>query len=163
LDVQPDFRDLLALFNAHKVEYVVVGAYALAFHGAPRFTGDLDVLVRPGVRNGRRIVAALAEFGFTSVGLTADDFKPADRVVQLGVAPVRIDLVTSLTGVSWKEVAAGCKPGKYGNLRVRYLGKREFIRNKRAIGRTKDLADIEALGGQIAVRRGVPSIARGQR
>ena len=163
MDVQPDFRDLLALFNAHKVEYVVVGAYALAFHGAPRFTGDLDVLVRPGVRNGRRIVAALAEFGFTSVGLTADDFKRADRVVQLGVAPVRIDLVTSLTGVSWKEVAAGCKPGKYGNLRVRYLGKREFIRNKRAIGRTKDLADIEALGGQIAVRRGFPSVARGQR
>ncbi|MBM3331565.1 hypothetical protein FJY68_06895 [candidate division WOR-3 bacterium] len=147
MDVQPDFRDLLELFNAHKVEYVVVGAYALAFHGAPRFTGDLDVLVRSGVRNGRRIVAALAEFGFASVGVTADDFKEAGKVVQLGVAPVRIDLVTSLTGVSWKEAAAGSRSGRYGDLRVRYLGKREFIRNKRAIGRTKDLADIEALGG----------------
>ena len=146
MDVQPDFRDLLALFNEHEVEYVVVGAHALAFHGAPRFTGDLDILVRPGIRNARRIVAALAEFGFASIGLTADDFKQPDKVVQLGVAPVRIDLVTSLTGVSWKEVAAGSKPGKYGDLRVRYLGKREFIKNKRAIGRTKDLADIEALG-----------------
>lgn len=147
MDVQPDFRDLLALFNAHRVEYVVVGAYALAFHGAPRFTGDMDILVRPGIRNARRIVAALTEFGFASVGLTVDDFRRTGKVVQLGVAPVRIDLVTSLTGVSWKEVAAGCKPGKYGDLRVRYLGKREFIKNKRAIGRTKDLADIEALGG----------------
>jgi hypothetical protein len=147
LDVQPDFRDLLALFNAHKAEYVVVGAYALAFHGAPRFTGDMDILVRPGVRNARRIIAALAEFGFASLGLAAEDFKEPGRAVQLGVAPVRVDLVTSLTGVSWKEVAAGSKPGKYGDVRVRYLGKKEFIRNKRAIGRTKDLADIEALGG----------------
>jgi hypothetical protein len=147
LDVQPDFRDLLALFNARKVEYVVVGAYALAFHGAPRFTGDMDILVRPGVRNARRIIAALVEFGFASLGLTAEDFKKSGRVVQLGVAPVRIDLVTSLTGVSWKEVAAGSKPGKYGVVRVRYLGKKEFIKNKSAIGRSKDLADIEALGG----------------
>jgi hypothetical protein len=146
LDVQPDFRDLLALFSAHRVEYVVVGAYALAFHGAPRFTGDMDILVRPGVRNARRIIAALAEFGFASLGLTAEDFKESDRVVQLGVAPVRIDLVTSLTGVSWKEVATGSKLGKYGDVRVRYLGKKEFIKNKRAIGRSKDLADIEALG-----------------
>jgi hypothetical protein len=146
LEVQQDFRDLFALFNARKVEYVVVGAYALAFHGAPRFTGDMDILVRPGVRNARRIVAALAEFGFASLGLTVEDFKKTGRVVQLGVAPVRIDLVTSLTGVSWKEAAAGSRPGKYGDLRVRYLGKKEFIRNKRAMGRSKDLADIEAIG-----------------
>ena len=146
MEVQQDFRDLFALFNARKVEYVVVGAYALAFHGSPRFTGDMDILVRPGVRNARRIVAALAEFGFASLGLTVEDFKKTGRVVQLGVAPVRIDLVTSLTGVSWKEAAAGSRPGKYGDLRVRYLGKKEFIRNKRAMGRSKDLADIEAIG-----------------
>ena len=146
MEVQQDFRDLFALFNARKVEYVVVGAYALAFHGAPWCTGDMDILVRPGVRNARRIVAALAEFGFASLGLTVEDFKKTGRVVQLGVAPVRIDLVTSLTGVSWKEAAAGSRPGKYGDLRVRYLGKKEFIRNKRAMGRSKDLADIEAIG-----------------
>ncbi len=146
MEVQQDFRELFALFNAHKVEYVVVGAYALAFHGAPRFTGDMDILVRPGVRNARRIVAALAEFGFSSLGLTVDDFRNAGRVVQLGVAPVRIDLVTSLTGVSWKEAEAGSRPGAYGDLRVFYLGKKEFIRNKRAVGRKKDLADIEAIG-----------------
>ncbi len=147
LDVQPDFRDLLALFNAHKVEYVVVGAYALAFHGAPRFTGDMDILVRPAVRNARRIIAALTEFGFGSLGLTVEDFKEAGRVVQLGVAPVRIDLMTSLTGVPWKEVAAGAKSARYGDVAVRYVGEKEFIKNKRAIGRSKDLADIEALDG----------------
>jgi hypothetical protein len=146
LEVQQDFRDLFALFNAHRVEYVVVGAYALAFHGSPRYTGDMDILVRPGVRNARRVLAALAEFGFASLGLTVEDFTRTDRVVQLGVAPVRIDLVTSLTGVSWKEAAAGCRSGSYGDLRVRYLGKKEFIRNKLAIGRRKDLADIEAIG-----------------
>ena len=89
--VQQDFRDLFALFNVHKVEYVVVGAYALAFHGSPRFTGDMDILVRPGVRNARRVLSALAEFGFASLGLTVEDFTKTGRVVQLGVAPVRID------------------------------------------------------------------------
>lgn len=107
----------------------------------------MDILVRPGVRNARRIIVAPAEFGFASLGLTAADFTKAGRIVQLGVAPVRIDLVTSLTGVSWKEALAGRKPGRYGNVRVHYLGRREFIKNKRAIGRSKDLADIEALGG----------------
>jgi len=146
LEAQQDFRELLALFNARKVEYVVVGAHALAFHGAPRFTGDMDLLVRPGIRNARRILAALDEFGFASLGLTVAEFAKPGMVVQLGVAPVRIDLVTSLTGVSWKEATSGSRPGAYGDVRVRYLGKREFIRNKRAVGRRKDLADIEALG-----------------
>ena len=146
MELQQDFRDLLALFNARRVEYVVVGAYALAFHGAPRFTGDMDILVKPGVRNARRIIAALADFGFSSLGLTVGDFTKSGKIVQLGVAPVRVDLVTSLTGVSWKQAAAGSRPGDYGDLRVHYLGKKEFIRNKRAVGRKKDLADIEAIG-----------------
>jgi hypothetical protein len=157
LEVQQDFRDLLALFNAHKVEFVVVGAYALAFHGAPRFTGDMDILVKPGVRNARHILAALTEFGFSSLGLKVDDFAKTGRVVQLGVAPVRIDLVTSLTGVTWKEAAAGRRPGKYGDVRVHYLGRKQFIKNKRAIGRTKDLADIEAINGSPYLLFPIPS------
>jgi len=145
-DIEQDFRDLLALFNAHKVEYVVVGAYALAFLGAPRFTGDMDVLVRPDPDNARRILNALAEFGFGSLGLGVEDFTRPDKVVQLGVAPVRIDIVTSLTGVSWEEAAAGCQVGTYGDQTVRYLGREMFIRNKRALGRKKDIADLEAIG-----------------
>lgn len=146
MEVQRDFKELLALFNAREIEYIIVGAYALAFHGAPRYTGDLDILVRPDEENAKRILKALEEFGFGALGLSIGDFSAPERVVQLGVAPVRVDLVTSLTGLSWEEAVAGQVKGTYGDVTVHYLGKKEFIRNKRAIGRKKDLADLEALG-----------------
>ena len=146
MEMQPDFRELLALFNAHHVEYMIVGGYALALHGAPRFTGDLDVLVKPDPENAQRILAALETFGFASVGLTPGDFSHPDQVVQLGVPPVRIDLLTSLTGTSWDEAFAGRTAGSYGDVPVYYIGREQFIANKRAIGRQKDLADLEMLG-----------------
>ena len=146
MEVQQDFRDLLASFNAHKVDYVVVGAHALAYHGAPRYTGDMDILVRPDLENAKRILRALDEFGFGSLGLKVEDFTVPDKVVQLGVAPVRIDIITSLTGVSWNDAVAGRVAGTYGGLEVYYLGKKEFILNKRALGRKKDIADLEAIG-----------------
>ena len=146
MEIQPDFRELLALFNAHRVDYLIVGGYALAFHGAPRFTGDLDVLVKPDPENAQRILAALERFGFASVGLTLGDFSHPDQVVQLGVPPVRIDLITSLTGISWDEAFAGRTAGSYGEVPVYYIGREQFITNKRAIGRQKDLADLEMLG-----------------
>jgi hypothetical protein len=140
MEIQPDFRELLALFNAHHVEYMIVGGYALAFHGAPRFTGDLDVLVKPDPENVQRILAALEEFGFASVGLTPSDFGSPDQVVQLGVPPVRIDLLTALTGVLWDEAFSGRIAGNYGDVPVYYIGREQFIANKRATGRRKDLA-----------------------
>ena len=146
MDAQPDFKELLELFNAHGVEYLVVGAYALAFHGAPRNTGDLDLLVRPHPVNAPKILAALAAFGFGSLGLTEADFLQAEQVVQLGVPPVRIDLLTTLSGVSWEEACAGRVAGCYGDVPVHFIGRSEYLRNKRAIGRRKDAADIEALG-----------------
>jgi hypothetical protein len=146
MEVQPDFRDLLALFNAHNVEYMIVGGYALAFHGAPRFTGDLDILVKPDPENAQRLLEALDTFGFKSVGLTKEDFVSPDQVVQLGVPPVRIDIITSLTGVSWEQAFAGRTPGMYGDIPVYYIGREQYIINKRATGRKKDLADLEALG-----------------
>jgi hypothetical protein len=146
METQPDFRELLALFNAHHVEYLVVGGYALAFHGAPRFTGDLDILVNPDTANAQRILAALAAFGFVSVGLTLSDFACPDQVVQLGVPPVRIDLITSITGVSWDEAWAGRVTGRYGDIPAHYIGRDQFIANKRATGRAKDVADLEGLG-----------------
>jgi hypothetical protein len=146
METQPDFRELLALFNAHHVEYLIVGGYALAFHGAPRFTGDLDIFVKPDMANAQRILTALAAFGFASVGLTPSDFERPDQVVQLGVPPVRIDLLTSITDVSWDEAWAGRVAGSYGDMPVYYLGREQFIANKRATGRTKDLADLEMLG-----------------
>jgi len=146
MEVQQDFRDLLALFNAHEVDYIIVGAYALAYHGAPRYTGDIDILVRPDLENAQRILRALGEFGFGSIGLTVEDFATSDKVVQLGVAPVRVDIVTSLTGVSWEEASLGRAKGTYGDIPVHYIGRKEFVLNKRVLGRKKDLADLEALG-----------------
>jgi hypothetical protein len=146
MEVQQDFRDLLALFTARKVDYLIIGAHALAYHGAPRYTGDMDILVRPDPENAHRILKALETLGFGSVGLTAEDFTVPDKVIQLGVAPVRIDILTSITGVSWEEAAAGRVQGNYGDIVVYFIGRKEFIRNKQALGRKKDQADLEALG-----------------
>jgi hypothetical protein len=146
MEVQPDFRDLLELFNVHKVDYIIVGAYALAYHGAPRYTGDMDILVRPDSENAQHILHALEEFGMGSMDLAEEDFSAPDRVIQIGVAPIRVDMMTSLTGVSWEEAASGRVTGHYGDLEVYYLGREQFILNKRILGRKKDLADLEAIG-----------------
>ena len=146
MEVKKDFRDLLALFNEHKVEYLVAGSYALAFHGAPRYTGDIDLYVRPSPDNADRILRALADFGFRFENLTSADFQAPERVIQLGVPPIRVDLITSLTGVTWEEAYAGRAAGRYGDVSVLYLGRPQLVANKRATGRKKDVADLEALG-----------------
>ena len=146
MEIQPDFKELLALLNAHNVDYVIVGAYALAFHGAPRFTGDIDIFVKPDTKNAESILAALKEFGFGSLDLNKSDFQQPDKVIQLGVPPVRVDLLTSLTNVPWQLAYSGRVEGAYGDVPVYFLGREEFLTNKKALGRKKDLADIEALG-----------------
>jgi len=146
MEAYPDFKELLASFNTRRVDYVIVGGYALALHGAPRVTGDLDLYVRPGQDNAERIIAALADFGFASLGLSAGDFTEPRRTVQLGVPPARVDIVTSIDGVSWDEVDAGKARGHYGEVPVCFIGREELIANKKAVGRQKDKADIEALG-----------------
>ncbi len=146
MEVQKDFKELLELFNGRKVEYIIVGAYALAYHGAPRFTGDIDIFVHPSPENAKKILSALGDFGFGSQSLTIEDFKNPDSVVQLGVPPVRIDIITSITGVDWEEADKGKRESLYGDVPVYFLGRDQYIANKRAVGRKKDLADIESLG-----------------
>jgi len=145
MEAYQDFKELLELFNARQVDYLIVGAHALAFYGAPRYTGDMDLLIHSDPKNADRITKALADFGFASVNLKPEDFIGLDKVIQLGVAPVRVDILTSLTGVSWEEAFRNRTIGKYGDVNVYYIGKPELIRNKRATGRKKDLADLEAL------------------
>jgi hypothetical protein len=146
MEIQRDFKELLELFSAGKVEYAISGGYALAFHGAPRNTGDIDILVKPDRDNARKILDALIEFGFGDLDLTINDFSSTGNVVQLGVQPVRIDIVTSITGLSWEQIAENKVAGDYGDIPVYYMGKNELIINKKALGRHRDLADIEALG-----------------
>lgn len=146
MEIQQDFKELLELLNAHEVDYMVVGAHALAHYGAPRFTGDIDIFVAAEPGNARRILDALDAFGFGSLGLAVEDFALPDKMVQLGVAPVRIDILSDITGVSWQEAVGGQVAGFYGDVPVHYIGKEQFVANKRAIGRAKDLADLEAIG-----------------
>jgi hypothetical protein len=148
MEAQKDFKELLELLNEQKVKYIIVGGYALAFHGSPRFTGDLDIYVKPDKENAKRILMSLKKFGFGSLHLTQEDFIKPESVIQLGVTPVRVDIITSLSAVTWQQVFAGKKKGRYGDISVFYIGRKELIKNKKATGRTKDMADIESLGKQ---------------
>ncbi len=138
-------REFIESLNSHKVEYVVVGAFAGAHYGVPRYTGDIDILVRPSQENADRVVQTIAEFGFSSPGLTAADFAQPGLVIQLGMAPNRIDLLTSLTGVSFDDVWSGRTESELAGIPVAFIGRDQYIRNKRATGRPQDLADIAAL------------------
>ena len=118
----------------------------MAYYGAPRYTGDIDILIKSDSINASLILKALNEFGFGSVGLQLDDFTNTDNIVQLGYPPVRIDIMTSISGVSWEDAYNGREEGKYGDVPVYFIGLDQYIQNKRASGRKKDLADLEALG-----------------
>jgi hypothetical protein len=130
---------------AHGVEFVIVGAYALAFHGAPRFTGDLDVFVRPTLENASRLLEAVRAFGFPVAELRPDHVVDARRILQMGVEPVQIHVMSAISGVSWEEAWQDRIVGPCGRHRVAFLGRETFLRNKRAVARPKDLADIDAL------------------
>ena len=145
MDLAPDFDEFCALLTARAVEFVIVGAHALAFHGAPRFTGDLDILVRPTEENGRRVLAAVADFGFPTTPLTAADIAGGVKVIEMGVSPVQIHVMSQIDGVTWDDVWTTRETGRLGSRMVAFIGRDAFLRNKRAAGRPKDLADVDAL------------------
>ena len=153
MEVHPDFSEFLASLNASHVEYLVVGAYALAFHGVPRNTLDIDIYLRPTVENASRFLTALDAFGFGSLKIGRDALTVPDRILHIGRPPVRIDVMTSISGVSWASAWRGRARGPYGEVSVFYLGRRQLLTNKRASGRTKDLGDVEALTGRKALPR----------
>ena len=145
MTLDKDLREFVALLLSRGVEFIVVGGHAVSFHGYPRLTDDLDLLVRPSQDNAQRVVTALADFGFASTGLTASDFQANDRVIQLGRAPNRIDLITRLYGVDVADVWARRVEASLDGLDVWMISRDDLIRNKRATGRTQDLADAEHL------------------
>lgn len=140
-----DFKELLELLNANHVEYLVVGAFALGFYGAPRSTGDIDIWIRVSEENAKRIEKALREFGLSSLGHRTEDFLDKNLVVQLGVPPVRIDIIMSISGVEFNEAYAKRETVESSGTTINYICKEDFIKNKKASGRLKDLADIESL------------------
>jgi hypothetical protein len=143
--MNPDFVDLLRAFSAADVRFLIVGAYALAHHGRPRATGDLDVWVEATPANAMRVIRALGAFGAPLQDVSETDFAAPGIVFQIGVPPGRIDVLTELTGVTFQEAWDARDEGRFGELTVPFVGRDAFIRNKRATGRLKDLADLEGL------------------
>jgi hypothetical protein len=144
--MNPDFVDLLRALIAADVRFLVVGAYALGFHGHPRATGDLDVWVEASDQNAPRIMRALAAFGAPLLDVRESDFAHEGITYQIGLPPGRIDILTQLTGLTFDEAWPDRAPGRFGDVDVDFIGRDAFIRNKKATGRSKDLGDIEALG-----------------
>ncbi len=140
-----DFKELLSEFNAHEVEFIVVGAHALAAHGRIRATKDLDVWIRPSPENAPRVLAAIADFGGPLFDLTEDDFSKPGIVFQMGVEPVRIDILTELKATTFDEAWADRVTTTFEGEPVAVLSRDILIRNKKAVGRVQDLADAEWL------------------
>ncbi len=149
-DLNDDFRDMLACLAAARVEFVIVGAHALAAHGLPRATGDIDVFIRPNAENAARVMESLAAFGAPTEahGIRAADFEIPGQVYQLGVPPRRIDLLTAIDGVTFEDAFASRLEAPVGGMVLPFLGRSALIANKRAAGRPKDLVDVEALLAQ---------------
>ena len=147
MKLHPDSREFIELLTSHGVERVLVGGHAVAYHGYPRFTGDIDFFFRPTVENARRLRSALDEFGFTQLELTPEQLIEPGRVVQLGRPPNRIDLLSTISGVDFDTVWNGRIEGQVDGLTVDIIGLGELLQNKRASGRLKDLADLEELEG----------------
>lgn len=143
-----DSREFVECLRSNKVEFLIVGAIAVAWHGFPRYSGDVDFLVRPSHENALRLIAALEQFGFGGLGLTVDDFSREDRVIQLGVEPNRIDLMTSISGMPFDEAWASRIPAVIDGVQIDVIGREALIRNKRASGRSKDLIDAAELERQ---------------
>ena len=145
--LNPDFRDMLSALCDEGVEFMLVGAYALAAHGLPRATGDLDIWIRRSDENAQRVWRALKRFRAPLFDLTVEDLKTPDVVFQIGAAPRRIDILTSIDGVEFEEAWPRRKDIQVENQRFSVIGRPDLLRNKRATGRPQDLADVARLEG----------------
>jgi hypothetical protein len=145
-----DFKELLVEFADAKVEFLVIGGHAVAHHGFVRATLDLDVLVRPSAENARRVFTALAKFGapLTTHGVTTADFAKTGTVYQIGVPPSRIDVLTSIAGVTFEDASASNVSADLDGRTIAFIGREALIRNKRAAGRPKDIIDADRLEGR---------------
>jgi hypothetical protein len=143
-----DFKEFIQSLNDNGVRYLVVGAYAVALHGYPRFTKDIDIWIESAEDNAARLMKALDEFGFGSVGLKEEDFLEPEQVIQLGYAPNRIDLITSLVGVEFGRCYEMRVEVSIDEVKVNFIDVENLKKNKKAAGRLQDLADVENLGGE---------------
>jgi predicted nucleotidyltransferase len=143
--LNPDFKEFIRLLNDNQARYLVVGGYAVALHGYPRYTKDIDIWIDMAPTNAARIIQALQQFGFGSLGLKEADFLDADTIIQLGYPPRRIDLLTTLPGIDFEACFSERVVVDIDGIEVNFIDLENLKKNKRATGRFQDMADIENL------------------
>lgn len=141
----PDFKEFVELLNQHKVKYLVTGGYAVGIYGHPRYTGDIDFWVESSEENGEKLVQVFEDFGLKSFGVRVKDFTKPDQIIQIGYPPFRIDLLTSIDGVVFKEAYSRRNVINLDNMPVNFIGLEDLKKNKKAAGRGKDLDDLQNL------------------
>jgi len=145
MNIHPDFEELFRLLEEHRVEYMIVGGYAVAFHGFPRFTNDIDIFFNSSVENVTRLREALISFGFIEKDLPEEAFTKKGNILTFGVAPSRVDLFNDIDGVTFSDAKTKSVRGTYGRIQVTFIGFEDLIRNKKATPRPKDKLDVDAL------------------
>jgi hypothetical protein len=145
----PDFEDFIKLLNAHSVDYMVVGGYALAYHGKPRNTGDLDIWIEISETNAIKLLQVFEDFGFGNLNFKKEDFTKPGYITQIGYPPLRIVILNSIDGVEFKDAYPNSKTIKTENLEIRFIGLKDFIQNKHASGRPQDLVDIQEIKNRL--------------
>jgi predicted nucleotidyltransferase len=143
--LSPDFKEFLKLLNENNVRYLLVGGYAVAFHGYPRTTGDMDVWIAIDPTNVKNVTKVLQEFGFNVVDLKEDLFRNPNNIIRMGIPPYRIEIITSVSGVKFEDCYPARITKKIDGIDIHFISKRDLINNKKAAGRNKDLDDIENL------------------
>lgn len=143
MEVYQDLKEFIELLNENKVEYLIVGGYASSFHSRPRYTKDIDIWVNPTVANAKRVIKALNQFGFQNIDISIADLTKKDQFIQLGYAPVRIDLITELIGLKFSAAYKNKVTGTFGSIKnVNYISADDLIINKTQSGRKQDLFDV---------------------
>jgi predicted nucleotidyltransferase len=145
MNLEQDFEDFVALLNKHDVHYMIVGGYALAFHGKPRHTGDLDIWIEISDDNAEKMCSVIAEFGMASLGMEKDDFLKKGIITQIGYPPLRIDILNEIDGVDFQDAYDHKSIIDIDGLIINYIGLDDLIKNKTVSGRSQDLTDVNAL------------------
>ena len=145
MSVNPDFRDLLRLFNVEKVEFLIVGAHAVIYYAEPRYTKDLDIWVNPTKDNARRVWSALEAFGAPLENIAVNDFTDQDLIYQIGIEPNRIDILMGIAGVAFRDSYTRAGDATYGDVPIKIISKEDLLNSKRAVSRRQDMLDIERL------------------
>ena len=145
MTLDPDFEDFIKLLNQYEVEYMIIGGYAMAFHGRPRYTGDLDIWINISESNAKKMLKVLEEFGFSSLNFREEDFMKENLINQIGYPPLRIDILTSIDGINFNDAYPQRQVIIIEDFSANYIGLNELIQNKNASGRQQDLVDVKTL------------------